>query len=132
MSANTLLYHRRKALGVCVRCEAALCPPSRLCEKHLIEARARRKVKEPDDAPYAIPAQPEPPRPPYKSETEPVFPPIPKRCPRCKGLICNRVIEWPDEMECFCFNCGWRLVPMQPDPKRVYGAQLTVITEVRR
>lgn len=112
MSANTILYYRRKALGVCVRCEAPTKFPSVLCQVHLEIARSVRKQKVPDDSPGALPCAYEPPRAPYQSDYRPVMPPRPDKCPRCSGFLYTAQLEWGEPVETKCVMCGWRLNPV--------------------
>ncbi len=124
MSVNTNRYYERKAAGVCVRCEAPRSGRSVLCEEHLNYSRSRRKAKAPDDAPWAINSAVEPPREPYRSDKEPVMPPVPDKCPRCKGLVVTQY----DETR--CLPCGWYLQPVQISADPTYGAQLPAVVRV--
>ncbi len=125
MSANSAKYYQRKALGVCVRCEGPRYGTTVLCEPHLIESRSRRKAKQPDDGPESLPAPIAPPREPYRSEDEPMMPPVPKRCPRCNGCLHLMQACYGDPTECLCINCGFRLNPIwQSQPDERHGAQL--------
>ncbi len=108
MSANTAKYYQRKEAGVCVRCSGPRYGNTVLCEPHLIESRSRRKAKQPDDGPQAVPYQQEPPRAPYQADVVPVMPPIPDRCPRCNGFVLTQYSETR------CLICAWYLSPIWP------------------
>ena len=81
------------------------------------------------DAPEASAGPAEPPRPPYQSDYRPVYPPVPKCCPRCTGLI---VTAYGDT-KCLC--CGWYRQPI-PLPQETNmmksGASLPKVVEIRR
>lgn len=79
--------------------------------------------------PEAAPCKPEPPRPAYVSDYQPVYPPIPTCCPRCHGIVITSYDE------SYCIPCGWRLqplpLPQEPDMHKS-GASLPSVVEVRR
>jgi hypothetical protein len=82
-----------------------------------------------DCAKEAIGLRPEPPRGPYVSDYQPVMPPVPEKCPRCKGHI---ITQYGDSR---CLNCGFYLCPLPlPDAMETLkgGAKLPVISEVTR
>lgn len=134
MSFDNSKYYKRKALGVCVRCEAPQFGGSVLCEAHLNYSRSRRKAKCPDDAPESLPAPIPPPRDAYKSESVPVMPPTPDQCPRCRNIVMTI------EGDSFCYACGWHLqpvlVPFEPEQRGrragpgKTGAQLPIVVRV--
>ncbi len=109
MSANRVKYYQRKALGVCVRCEQPRYGTTVLCEPHLIESRSRRKAKQPDDGPQAVPYQQEPPRPAYKSDKFQDLPPLPNECPKCgKALFPCELEIWTGYVPAVrCWCCGF-------------------------
>lgn len=76
----------------------------------------------------AYPGPPEPPRVPYQSDYQPVYPPIPAQCPRCQGCIVTQYEETR------CLSCGWYLqpLPLPQEPTMMKsGAVLANIIEVR-
>jgi hypothetical protein len=109
MSVDQSKYYKRKALGVCVRCEMPTSGSSVLCEAHLNYSRSRRKQKCPDDAPWAIPSQVEPPRPAYKSDKWQNLPPLPNDCPKCgKALFSCELEIWTGYVPAVrCWCCGF-------------------------
>ena len=83
----------------------------------------------------AAPCKPEPPRGPYVSDYQPVYPPIPKQCPRCQGCIVHDLAYYdvPATVRCLC--CGWQRMPIplpQEPTMHKSGANLPSIIEVRR
>ncbi len=140
MTVNTTRYYIRKAKGVCVRCELPTSGTSVLCEAHLNYSRSRRKAKAPDDAPWAINSAVEPPREPYKSESLPAMPPVPRRCSKCGGCWHIGPTEWGEPDMVKCINCGFVLcpsaIPLTPEEcKRKNqhgktGPQLPVVVRV--
>lgn len=107
-------YHRRKAAGNCVRCGMPAWSDDMLCWTHykaqLEQFKVRRKVKKPDDSPDALPYQQEPKRAAYVSDKQPVWPPIPDKCPKCTGFILTTYGESR------CLNCAWYLQPIPCEP----------------
>lgn len=79
------------------------------------------------DAPEACYGKPEPKRGPYVSDDQPVYQPVPDRCPRCRGLV---VTSYHDT---FCVCCGWHRqplpLPQEPTMKKS-GPVLPHIMEV--
>ena len=79
------------------------------------------------DAPEACYGKPEPPRGPYVSDYQPVYPPVPPCCPRCRGLV----LTMYGDTRCVC--CGWYRqplpLPQEPDMMKS-GPVLQHIIEV--
>mgnify|MGYP001582108851 CR=1 FL=1 len=77
----------------------------------------------------AAPCRPEPPREPYQSDWQPVYPPVPEACPRCNGMVLTAYSETR------CVNCGWVRQPL-PLPQELTmqksGPCLPKVIEVRR
>jgi hypothetical protein len=109
MGQTMTTYHRRKAAGNCTRCGMPAWE-GLLCETHIQMNRQFAKRKKPDDSPDALPYQSEPKRAPYRSDKQPVWPPIPKCCPRCQGFVLTQ------HEESRCLNCSWYLQPIPCDP----------------
>ena len=126
------IYSQRRDAGVCVRCGK----PSKvkdngelaaLCQEHLtMHRRYDKDNKVRADDPGALAHRPEAPRAPYKGDLPPM-PPVPDKCPRCKGFILTQYEETR------CINCAWYLLP-EPIPLDEIdlmkgGPQLPVVME---
>lgn len=123
---NLTRYKVRKGLGVCVRCgERAWTKPdgtlSALCGDHLRIQGGYFKTRKPHDGPEALPSQVEPKRAAYVSDREPLRPPIPKACPRCRNILMTA------DGETWCYACGFRLNPIPCNDPPIFGAQLPVV-----
>ena len=75
------------------------------------------------------------PRQPYQSDRPLVYPPVPDRCPKCRGCLTRERAYYDVPATVFCINCGWRLcpipLPQEPDMMKS-GPVLQNIIEVRR
>jgi hypothetical protein len=112
MTRTQIFYRKRKALGLCIRCDTEghmkdNGERSPLCYAHYREKQSTkpRTVRETD----CLPGEEQAPRGPYRAEYLQNLPELPHDCPRCHAMLLDDWLEV--EMEYAhakrCPNCAW-------------------------